>query len=531
MTRRPHDVLLLGRGVLAGAMTEALLGLGLLGLGRALDGDWAHVPGVLLAALAAGLAGGFAWGAAEAAARRARRTVLLVGLAVGAPLALTVPLASEYTLHLRAASDSLTALEALRTHLPSGPALVWVVSAALCLHLPLLTARRRGPDIAREALAMSVGLVVWLGAVVLAGGGGGLNASLLLAALVPRVVVFPLALRAADALCTRAARLAHGEPARARVPARRAPTPLERHRARWHEERGRALLARGEASGAVSDLARSHALWPDAERALLLAEAHARAGAVAPAVDALVEAADLAGGRPRGWDPADPVWSPVRGHAAVEALAARPASGARRAGRSPAARLALVAWALTLTTASAAPSLVAPDEPASATRLRLLAWLTGDAARWRALAEALEEAPEGAPTGWLPLDLASVGPRREPGPERVLRAYLRAAEAGDAGSMLRAADRLACYPGRAPDAVRWLRRAAEAGEPTAMWRLGTILRDGSHGAARDVEEGRRWWARAAAAGVAEARAELTRWGEGGAVDEAAANGVDAEAGR
>lgn len=532
MTRQPHDVHLLGRGLAAGVATEILLGLGLVALARALQGAWTDPTGAVLSALAAGLAGGLAWGVTEVAARRARRAPLLVGLVVGAPLALTVPLASAYALHLRAEGHSLAALQGLGDDLPAARDALWLVSAALCLHLPLLAVRRRGPrGVGREVWAMSLGLIVWLGAAAVAGAAGGrLHLSLLLLPVVARPFAFPLALRAGDALCALVARLARGDAPDARAGAsRRAPTPLERHRARWHEERGRALLAAGRAADAAAELGRAHGLWPEAERALLLAEARARAGAVAPAVEALLAAADLAGGRPRGWDPSASVWAVVRGHAAVEALAVCAASRLGRGAPSPGARLALAAWALTVTAGVAAPALVAPDEPAAVTRLRALAWVTGDAARWRAVAEALEDGVVDVPAAWPALDLLHAGPAREPAPEGVLFAYLRAAEGGDVGAMLQAADRLACYPGRGAEALGWIRRAAEAGEPRAMTRLGAILCRGWPGVARDEAEGRRWWTRAAAAGVAEARVELTRWEEqrGVAVSEAA----DGEGGR
>ncbi|MBX3469898.1 MAG: hypothetical protein KF878_23735 [Planctomycetes bacterium] len=345
MTRQPHDVHLLGRGLAAGVATEILLGLGLVALARALQGAWTDPTGAVLSALAAGLAGGLAWGVTEVAARRARRAPLLVGLVVGAPLALTVPLASAYALHLRAEGHSLAALQGLWDDLPAARDALWLVSAALCLHLPLLAVRRRGPrGVGREVWAMSLGLLVWLGAAAVAGAAGGrLHLSLLLLPVVARPFAFPLALRAGDALCALVARLARGDAPDARAgaaaarahAARAPPRPLARG-ARARPPRGGSGRRRGRRRR------RAHGLWPEAERALLLAEARPAPARFAPAVEAL-----LAAGRPRRRPPPRLGSVGVRGRRAGtppsrRSRSARPAGSG--AARPPGARLALAAW-------------------------------------------------------------------------------------------------------------------------------------------------------------------------------------------
>ena len=56
-------------------------------------------------------------------------------------------------------------------------------------------------------------------------------------------------------------------------------------------------------------------------------------------------------------------------------------------------------------------------------------------------------------------------------------------------------------------AIKWYRRAAEAGRARAFFNLGVCYEDGT-GVARDLREARRWFERADAAGFAGAQAAL-----------------------
>lgn len=519
----PHPVRIVLRGALAGLATESLLALALLILGRALHAGGSSAQGLLLFAAGAGLVAGLAWGVAEAVSSRVRRSwlALLAGVAAGAPLVAAAPIAGEYLLRLRAAGSSLAALDGTLAEVLDRAfvaALLPVVACAACVHAPLLAVRRRGHDLALEAVAASLGAVAWgVTAALLHDGAApwSLNASLYAVALLARAPVFPLALRVADRGCALASERARGverEAAPASSPRRRAPTPADRHLARWHEDRAREHADAGRAHEAAAAWARAHALAPTVERALALARAHARAEAVLPAVAALEEAAALAGGRPAGFDPAEPAWEPLRGHASFEALAAAPGRSARPR-RGPARRLALSAYATTLALLALAPAARWPDEPAEVTRLRVRAWLGGGAAAWREVGDALAagpQAPDG-PATWTTGQLLALGAvLPEVGHERVLKAYLRAAEAGDAEAMLRASDALACYPARRREAAAWCRRAAEARHPRAMWRWGAMLSGAWLGLARDEAGARAWWLRAAEAGVVEAQVQLAR---------------------
>jgi TPR repeat protein len=65
----------------------------------------------------------------------------------------------------------------------------------------------------------------------------------------------------------------------------------------------------------------------------------------------------------------------------------------------------------------------------------------------------------------------------------------------------------------APAGVRWTRRAAEAGEPRAMHRMGRCYR-GGQGVAVDLEVAKQWFARAARAGDRDSMVALSRMNEG-----------------
>ena len=58
-------------------------------------------------------------------------------------------------------------------------------------------------------------------------------------------------------------------------------------------------------------------------------------------------------------------------------------------------------------------------------------------------------------------------------------------------------------------AIKWYRRAAEAGNAAASFNLGVCYAEGD-GVAHDLREARRWYERAAAAGFAGAKAALAR---------------------
>lgn len=525
----PHPVRVAARGVLAGLATELLLTAALVGLWRALHGEWGP-PAIFLFALGAGLAGGLGWGVAETVAGRLRWAWagVLAGVLAGAPIAALAPLAGDYVLRLRATGSSLEALEGTLDLLDgeaAGP-LATILVCALCLHVPLLVVRRRGPDLVLEALAMSLGLVAWVvsaaalrdGALSRVDDPWSAHASIYAVVLLPRAVVLPLLLRAADRACAYVGGRARGADAEPRAPVatsarRRPPTPVERHRARWHDDRAQEHAQAARLTEAAAERARAQALWPTVERALALADAHARALAVEPAIAALEQAAALAGRRPPAFDPTDACWEPLRGHARFEALTVAPSGAAPRA-LGPTARMGLVAYVVTLTLLAAAPAALWPDEPAEVTRGRVRALLGGGPGAWREVGEALEIGAVGGFAGseWTPGRFVTLGATKpEPAPERVLEVYLRAGEGGDAEGMLRASDALACYPERRAEAADWCRRAAEAGHPRGMWRWGTMLRGGWFGLMPDDAAGRAWWVRAAEAGHPEAQVDLARW--------------------
>lgn len=526
-TPPPHDARVLARGVLAGAATEVLLGAALLLLWRALYG---RVPpaaaALLLFSLGAGLTAGLAWGIAEVAARRVARPWLgaTLGLLVGAALAAGAPLAGDYVLQLQKTGSSMKALDALLASLRPAPSPWLFLSGAVCLYGPLLAVRRLGEGFTREALAMSLGLLAWglaLEAAAFAGADvsvGPLNLSLLLVLLLGRALVVPLALRGADRLCVALGRRARGEVAgpRRQAPtvAARTPGAIERTRARSHDERASAHQAEGLFAEAATARAAAFDLWPTPERAVWLARAHASALAVEPALAALEDAAALAGARATSFDPAEPSWEPLRGHARFEALASSRQAASRRAP-GPGARLLLTIYVTTLALASAAPVVLAPTESAELTRLRLRAWLTGDGAAWWSLGQQLAAgAPVSRPRpslGWTPgllVRLKTTFP--SPAPELALGAFLRSAEAGHAPGMVRVAEALSCYPDRQVQAAGWCRRAAERGDPEGMWRWSRMVRGGWFGMASDQVSGGEWLQRAADAGCAEAQVDLGR---------------------
>jgi hypothetical protein len=93
--------------------------------------------------------------------------------------------------------------------------------------------------------------------------------------------------------------------------------------------------------------------------------------------------------------------------------------------------------------------------------------------------------------------------------------YRRAAEAGNPNGMVALADLLG-RAGRAEEAERWYRRAAEAGHPHAMLVLGKRL-----GAAGQSEEAEEWYRRAAEAGNPNGMVALGNWlGRAGKAGEA-----------
>lgn len=122
-----------------------------------------------------------------------------------------------------------------------------------------------------------------------------------------------------------------------------------------------------------------------------------------------------------------------------------------------------------------------------------------------------------------------------------LQHWQRGAEAGESECMRRLARELLEGPVavRAPaDGLRWLERAADAGEAEAPFALGEILRTGRHGVPRDLPRARHWLAVAADQGAsAEAShllAHLYETGLGGKRDAALAAryyAFAAEAGR
>ena len=256
---RPHVVRVLARGVLAGAATEVLLTGALQLIRCAGHEDPLSVTAMLLLfSLGAGLAAGLAWGLAETAAWRLARPWLGIslGLVVGAVFALGAPLAGDYVLFLHATGDSMKALDALFESLSPVPSPWLILSGAVCLYGPLLAVRRLGAGFTREALAMSLGVLVWgvaVEAAAIAGadvGLGPLNLSLLLVLLLGRALALPLCLRVADLLCVALGRRARGEVAARRATSTAAPrTPggAERASARRHDERAFAHEAEGRA--------------------------------------------------------------------------------------------------------------------------------------------------------------------------------------------------------------------------------------------------------------------------------------------
>lgn len=525
-----HAVRIVARGCLAGTACELLLtGLVLL-LWRALHGEevaevWLQpAPTALLFALVAGLVAGGAWGVAEAVAGRVAgaRRAIAAGAAAGLLVALVAPFAGDYALALRdtgAPADAAAAVvDALSSDLLA-PLLLFA-SGALCLHVPLLAVRRGGEALGREVLAMSAGLVAWLVALTFVGGPfDAQNLSLYLALLLPRVVLFPLALRGADRLTALVSRKVRGEVvdaprthgARAQA---RTPDAVERHRARLLDARGRSHLEAARRADAVADLSEAHALWPTTDRALTLARAHAVALQTDAALGALEDAAALSEGRPAAFDGADVVWEPLRGHVRFDALVAlvpaRPVAGRRWRG----AGLLAACWAATLAAGAVAPAALTPGETAEVTRLRVRAAVLGGDA-WLDLARRLEaQAGAGEHGAWVPGALVRGGlehPTPRDAGEAVADAYVRAAEAGSPEAMLAASSALGAYPHRQDEAAAWARRAAESGDPTGMWRWGTILRGGWFGLAPDDDAGCGWWARAAERGQADAMADLARW--------------------
>lgn len=61
-----------------------------------------------------------------------------------------------------------------------------------------------------------------------------------------------------------------------------------------------------------------------------------------------------------------------------------------------------------------------------------------------------------------------------------------------------------------PEAMKWLEKAADAGNPTAMYYLGAYYADGDEGVKPDAKKAKAWYKKAAAAGYAPAQAALER---------------------
>ena len=61
-----------------------------------------------------------------------------------------------------------------------------------------------------------------------------------------------------------------------------------------------------------------------------------------------------------------------------------------------------------------------------------------------------------------------------------------------------------------PEAMKWLEKAAEAGNPTAMYYLGAIYEEGEEGVKADLKKAKAWYKKAAAEGYAPAQAALER---------------------
>lgn len=62
------------------------------------------------------------------------------------------------------------------------------------------------------------------------------------------------------------------------------------------------------------------------------------------------------------------------------------------------------------------------------------------------------------------------------------------------------------------EAAKWARKAAEQGNPTAQYNLGTLYRDGE-GVEQSDAEAVKWFRRAAEQGDPDAKEELKRLGE------------------
>ena len=62
----------------------------------------------------------------------------------------------------------------------------------------------------------------------------------------------------------------------------------------------------------------------------------------------------------------------------------------------------------------------------------------------------------------------------------------------------------------AAEALKWLTKAAEAGNPKAMYYCGSILENGEDGVPANTKKAKEWYKKAAAAGYAPAGAALGR---------------------
>jgi TPR repeat protein len=100
-------------------------------------------------------------------------------------------------------------------------------------------------------------------------------------------------------------------------------------------------------------------------------------------------------------------------------------------------------------------------------------------------------------------------------PEQAVRWYRKAAEAGDAPSMTRLAAALAKGRGVKKDeaqATMWYSEATKKQEPEAEYQVGMLLIKGKGGYAQDEKTGLEWLRRAASHGHVAAREELARRG-------------------
>jgi hypothetical protein len=61
-------------------------------------------------------------------------------------------------------------------------------------------------------------------------------------------------------------------------------------------------------------------------------------------------------------------------------------------------------------------------------------------------------------------------------------------------------------------AVSWYRKAADAGQPTGMYNLGTMYETG-RGVTKDLQQAIAWYRKASEAGSADAKQALTRLGQ------------------